>query len=128
MFLTKKTAVKKVHFDVSKQYFLFLATNRTMMQRLDNDLKIGMMLVDYDIDACMELYRCGVCEALELDYTSTYCELASLSVELGNFLKAKFIDWGMPNYTLEERQAFLEACVHCMVYTRNNARGDYNER
>lgn len=120
MIITRKThGVTDEHIFVTREFFSLL---RGILNSNDFS-KSAINLIKIDDEACMELFRHCLCLALDLDSTLSYTELKGMidyvSKSLRNIMPASIVD-----KSDSFRKGFVEACMHCIVISRNTARGE----
>lgn len=123
----KKHNVDNSHIEVTESYLNLLAESRENVSCLyeDNLSAVeAIKLLDTSIDACMELYRFCLCFAFGLECKLAYEILQPLSKSVTNILKEELRKRGLLTKSKEYKQGFVEACMHCIVMSRNVARGD----
>lgn len=122
----KKHNVEKNHIDVTNSYLSILRDTRDNIDSIYCGSKLAgdaVMLLDTNLEACMDLYRYCLCTALSLDCKLAYETLVPISTVVINMLKDKLQELDLLNKSIEYKQGFVEACMHCIVMSRNVARG-----
>lgn len=124
MILSKKShGVSDKHINVTREYF------RIIKSLTDNSDTVSMSsearyILQTNEEACMELYRHCLCCALSLDTKLSYKELGSVVVYVTERLQIVLEYLSVLDKSDSYRKGFIEACMHCIVISRNSLRGD----
>jgi hypothetical protein len=118
MIFTRKHNVAEINKVLTKEYFALLKKYK------DNpNFTSEMNLLSINSEACMELYRHSLCVALGLESNLSYKELTPV-VDIFVTDLSKVIDLNqILDKSTDFKKGFLEACMHCIVMTRNQMRG-----
>lgn len=122
--------MKKKYADIVRKLFEF--SKRDLCELLmskdkrfsEEGVKQSIERFNKDLDVCVEVFRCTLCLALELDTSSQYPHYRVLS-ELG----ARYIVDSVAfckNWTLGQRQAVLEYCMQAILLTKESVLKEEN--
>lgn len=125
MILSKKThGVSDNHIRVTRDYFSIV---KSLLEGTKDEIILSNQaryLLQSDKEACMELYRHCLCLALNLDTKLSYRDLECLEKPVANRLRFLLSNLCITDKSDVYKKGFVEACMHCIVISRNSIRGD----
>jgi hypothetical protein len=99
----------------SKQDINFKIVNEIVTLYLDYLESLNIPMTYKDIS---ELFRYSICSVLDLSSSFISVKVKELTKGVVNTIKPTIIKYNINNKSIEYKQGFLEACVHCIEMSR----------